>query len=223
MRWAPALLFLIAAGSSWAMQIDADPRTIISSMDKALLPELDILRVTTAISGDDQVVFQVKTRGERIDRDDGDYLLLQISGERAHILLIPINQPKGNGLIYEGLLQPEGQRLPQTFNKADEKGLHPGFSAKHILHGGEFSIPVEWMDFGSDFSFDAYTVKADIRGNTLTIGEIHDWARKGREEKRISAIALLNKLCAPGRAGRFPSAGAPYSGSFSLQQNPIAK
>ena len=43
MRWALALLFLIAAGSSWAMQIDADPRTIISSMDKALLPGLDIL------------------------------------------------------------------------------------------------------------------------------------------------------------------------------------
>jgi hypothetical protein len=79
------------------------------------------------------------------------------------------------------------------------------------------------MDFGNDFSFDAYIVKADIRGDILIVGEIHDQARKGRKEKRISAIALLNKLCAPRRAGRFPSAGAPYPGSFSLQQNPIAK
>ena len=45
-----------------AMQVEPDPRTIISSMDRSLSPELDILRVTADVSPDNHFVFQVKTR-----------------------------------------------------------------------------------------------------------------------------------------------------------------
>ncbi|MCP5246522.1 MAG: hypothetical protein H6937_11490 [Burkholderiales bacterium] len=61
-----ASFFLISSPVS-AMQIVADPRIIISFMDNSLPPELDILRVTTDVSEDNHLIFQVQTRGERIN------------------------------------------------------------------------------------------------------------------------------------------------------------
>ena len=56
------LLFSMMGGLSVsAMQVDPDPRTIISPMDRSVSPELDILRVTADVSPDKRLVFQVKT------------------------------------------------------------------------------------------------------------------------------------------------------------------
>ena len=56
-------LLLLAATSVNAMEINLDPRSIISSRDNSLSPELDILRVTTDISNDDQLLFRIRNRG----------------------------------------------------------------------------------------------------------------------------------------------------------------
>ena len=93
------LLFSMMGGLSVsAMQVEPDPRMIISSMDRSVSPELDILRVTADVSPDNRLVFEVKTRGERIDGIDGggdDYLLLQILHEKAYVLFIPVSKKKG--------------------------------------------------------------------------------------------------------------------------------
>lgn len=204
-RTSVLLLLLVMIGNSpvSAMQIDADPRAIISSMDKSLSSELDILRVTTDISQDNHLVFQVKTRGEWIEGEDNNYLLLQILHEKAHVFLIPINKEKGDKiLIYEGPLQPENHALSKIFSEPGEYNLRAGFNAKHIFRGVEFTVPIDWINFGGDLGFDAYTVKASIQGNTLKISEVYDQARKGRGQERFSAITLLNKICTPRRAGQ---------------------
>lgn len=207
MNWpkVPILLLVMIIGNLpvSAMQIDADPRTIISSMDKSLSPELDILRVTTDVSEDNQLVFQVKTRGERTDGEDNDYLLLQILHEKAHVFLIPINKEKGDkGLMYEGAFRPESGVL-DVFEEATEDDRQAGFNTKRIFRGTEFTVPVDWINFGVDFGFDVYTVRASMQGSTLKISKVYDQARKGRtEKKRFSAVTLLNKLCSPQRAGQ---------------------
>lgn len=222
MNWTPALLLLLVMTGNLpvsAMQIDADPRTIISSMDKSLSPELDILRVTTDLSQDNHLVFQVKTRGEWIDEEGSNYLLLQILHEKAHVFLIPINKEKGDKvLIYEGALQPENHALSKIFSEPGEYNLRTGFNAKHIFRGVEFTVPIDWINFGGHLGFDAYTVKASIQGNTLKISEVYDQARKGRgEERRFSAITLLNKICTPRRPGQ-----QAYIGGQSFYQ-PISQ
>ena len=59
--------------------------------------------VTTDVSPDKRLVFQVKTRGEQIDGEDDDYLLLQILHEKAYVLFIPVSKEKGDLLlIYSG-------------------------------------------------------------------------------------------------------------------------
>ena len=197
------LLFSMMGGLSVsAMQVEPDPRMIISSMDRSVSPELDILRVTADVSPDNRLVFEVKTRGERIDGIDGggdDYLLLQISHEKAYVLFIPVSKKKGGRvLIYEGSLQAESHMLPKVLTASTEPSLQAGSDVRHIFRGAEFTVPVGWIDFGGDFSFDAYTVKASRQGNTLIVGDVYDQARKGRAgEKRFSAITLLNKICTP--------------------------
>ncbi|MFZ2884816.1 MULTISPECIES: hypothetical protein [Nitrosomonas] len=74
------------------------------------------------------------------------------------------------------------------------------FNITSIFRGGEFSVPLDWIDFNTNFNFDAYTVRARIKGDTLEVSKIYDWARKGKthnNEKPLSAITLLNKICAP--------------------------
>ena len=194
------LLFsMMGSLSVSAMQVDPDPRTIISPMDRSVSPQLDILRVTTDVSPDKRLVFQVKTRGEQIDGEDDDYLLLQILHEKAYVLFIPVSKEKGDRvLIYEGSLQLERHTLPKVLIASMEPSLKAGSDVRHIFRGAEFTVPVDWIDFGGDFSFDAYTVKASIQGNTMIVGNVYDQARKGRAgERRFSAITLLNKICTP--------------------------
>ncbi len=200
MNWilVPVIL-LIMTGPASAMQIEADPRSIVAFMDKSLSPELDILRVTTDISPDNHLIFQVKTRGERLQGENNDYLLLYIMQEKTYVLLLPINKGKESQvLVYERLPQSESNEVSRILGKFKEDKHSADFNATSIFRGGEFSIPLDWLDFNADFSFDAYTVQASIHGDTLQINKVYDQARKGRpEEKRFSAIALLNKICSP--------------------------
>jgi hypothetical protein len=193
------IVLFIMAGPASAMNIEADPRAILSFMDRSISPELDILRVTTDISPDNHLVFQVKTKGEWDNGEDNDYLLLQILHEKNYVLLIPLNEEKGSRiLIYEGDLQSESQLMSTAFSESELYNLHAGFNAERITRGAEFTVPLDWVNFGADFSFDAYTVQAEMQESTLQISKIYDQARKGRpEEKRITAIALLNNICSP--------------------------
>lgn len=200
MNWISVLIMsLLMAGPVSAMKIDADPRSIISFLDKSISPELDILRVLTDISPDNHLVFQVKTKGEWTNANDNDYLLLQILHEKTYALLIPLNEEIGESvLIYEGDLQAEDHLMSIPFKESEEYNAPTEFSAEYINRGAEFTVPLEWINFGADFSFDAYTVQAKIEGDTLKISEIYDQARKGRpQEKKISAITLLNSICSP--------------------------
>jgi hypothetical protein len=192
------LLFLMAVPVS-AMNIEADPRTIISFMDRSISPELDILRVTTDISPDNHLVFQVKTKGEWDNGEDSDYLLLQILHEKNYALLIPLNEEtEPRILIYEGDLQSENHLMSTAFSESEMYNLHAGFNVKRITRGAEFTVPLDWVNFGADFSFDAYTVQAEVEDNALQISKVYDQARKGRpEEKPITAITLLNNICSP--------------------------
>jgi hypothetical protein len=184
-----------------AMQIDADPRTIVSFMDKGLSPELDILSVATDISPDNHLVFQVKTRGERARGEAADHLLLRILHEKVYVLLVPINKGDGDKvLMYETVLQPDNTLLPDALKAPQESSLPAGLNARRIVNGAEFILPVDWIDFGKEFGFDAYTVSAQVQGDTLEISRIHDQAGKGRGgSSMFSAITLLNKLCTPQR------------------------
>ena len=200
MKWVSVLILLLfMVGPVSAMNIEADPRTIISFMDRSISPELDILRVTTDISPDNHLVFQVKTKGEWDNGEDSDYLLLQILHEKNYALLIPLNEKKESRiLIYEGDLQSESQLMSVAFSESELTSLHAGFDAKRIARGAEFTVPLDWVNFGADFSFDAYTVQAEVQDNSLQISKVYDQARKGRpEEKRITAITLLNNICSP--------------------------
>ena len=79
MKLAPVLILLFfIAVPAFAMEINVNPRSIISSLDKSISPEFDILRVTTDISTDNYIIFQVKTKGERGEGEEDDYLLLSL-------------------------------------------------------------------------------------------------------------------------------------------------
>jgi hypothetical protein len=193
------MIFIMLAGIGpvFAMSNYDDPRMLLSFKDKSLTPELDILRVKVKVSLDNQLIFEVKTRGERINGETGDYFLLQFINGKSYTLLVSINRIKGDKvLVYENTLQSKPNTpsfLPKGLKKLSPKA---GFSAIRIHHGIEYFIPIDWIDFGNDFSYDVYTAQASIQGDTLHIGEVYDQAGKGRkEEKRFSAITLLNELC----------------------------
>ncbi|HEY9488033.1 MAG TPA: hypothetical protein VIQ51_06875 [Chryseosolibacter sp.] len=203
MIWPVALIpmLIIVSLTASAMQIDADPRVIVSFMDKSLSPELDILSVATDISANNHLVFQVKTRGERTNGEAGDHLLLSILNGKTYSFLIPINQEDGHKvLMYESMLQHDSAVLPQTLETSHGNSLPAGLNAKRIVNGAEFVLPVDWVNFSEDFGFDAYTVKTHMQGNIVEITEIYDQAGKGRGGRNIfSAVTLLNKLCTPQR------------------------
>ncbi|WP_025039545.1 hypothetical protein [Nitrosospira briensis] len=203
MIWPVVLIpiLIIVSLTASAMQIDADPRVIVSFMDKSLSPELDILSVATDISADNHLVFQVKTRGERTKGEVGDHLLLRILNGKTYGFLIPINQEDGDKvLMYESVLQHDSTVLPQALEMLRGNAVPVDLNAKRIVNGAEFVLPVDWVNFGEDFGFDAYTVKAHMQGNIVEITEIYDQAGKGRDGRNIfSAVTLLNKLCTPQR------------------------
>ncbi|KXK43083.1 hypothetical protein [Nitrosomonas europaea] len=108
-----AIALLMITGSISGMRINPDPRVVVSFMDKSISPELDILRVMADISPDNHhLVFQVKTRGERIQGNDHDYLLLHITHGKTYVLLLPVSKEKENQvLVYERLPQPDDDDL----------------------------------------------------------------------------------------------------------------
>ncbi len=184
-----------------AMNIYDDPRTLLSYMDRSLTPEQDILRVTVNVTPDNHLVFQVKTRGEQSGGENSDHFLLRITNGKPYVLLVPIDKEKGDKVfMYEDVIEPENNSLPEpatmptTFKASN---LQAEFSARRIRNGVEFSIPLDAINFGNNFGYDAYTVQASIQANTLQINDVYDQAGKGRgEAKQYAAITLLNKLCA---------------------------
>jgi hypothetical protein len=181
------------------MRIDADPRMIISFADQSLPPELDILRVTTDVSEDNHLIFRIQTKGERISGDRNDYVLLNIQHEKTYAIVIPINkETDGTVRIFEGEFLSSG---PLTSSALKQSGLsdeHTGFNAKHIGRGVEFRMPLDWINFGADFGFDAYTVSATEQDQLLHIHTIYDQARRGNlSTTQVSAITLLNAICSP--------------------------
>ncbi|MBX3630732.1 MAG: DUF1292 domain-containing protein [Nitrosomonas sp.] len=190
---------LLMINPAAGMRIDADPRMIISFMDRSLPPELDILRVTTDISEDNHLIFRVQIRGERISGDNNDYVLLNIQHEKTYVLMIPLSKEAGETIrIYEGELLPTNQLTSIAFTESDINSEHAGFSARHINRGVEFMVPLDWINFGADFGFDAYTISATIQKHVLHIDEIHDQARRGNLSiNQVPAITLLNAICSP--------------------------
>lgn len=55
-------------------------------------------------------------------------------------------------------------------------------------------MPLDWIDFNTNFSFDAYTVQARIKGDTLKISKVYDWARKEKHTIMKSHSLLLHCL-----------------------------
>jgi hypothetical protein len=194
-------LLMVCSLTVSAMQINADPRTIVSFMDKSLPPELDILSVTTDISPDNHLVFQVKTRGEREQGEVADHLLLRILHGKVYVFLVPINKGDGDKiLMYESMLQPDYHVLSQVLEQSRVNDMPGHLKVERVARGVEFTLPLEWIDFGKDFGFDAYTVSAHVQGGTLEISRVHDQAGKGRGGSNMfSAVTLLNKLCTPQR------------------------
>lgn len=192
------MLSVIPQGN--AMSLYDDPRMIYSYKDKAIAPEIDILQVSTQISPDDELVLQVKTRGERAMGAIDDYYLVKIHQTRTHALVIPVNRAEGSGIqLYAGLDPSDGlvpYQLPQRFIEADTN--HP-FKVAYIDNGFEVYIPLSWINFAATFSYDVYTVRADREGQHLTLENVYDQARKGREEPKVPALTLVNRLCSPKR------------------------
>lgn len=178
------------------MEINVSPRTIISSRDKSLAHELDILRVNTDISGNNYLVFQIKTKGERSLGEVNDYFVLQIIHNKNYFLFIPINKDnKIKVSVYEESFNDKNVLLSPALLK---KSPDDNFLVKRATNGVEIFLPLEWIDFSGNLGFDAYTVQADILENEIMVNKIYDRAIKDRNRERMfSAITLFNKLCAP--------------------------
>ena len=195
------IAFLAASPVALAMNNYDDPRTILSYMDPSLAGARDILRVTTAIAGDEFVVFQVKTREEGAGSGEGDYALLQLWQDRSHQLLIPLAPELGEGVLYyEGATLSAGASHTLTGGELGAASGASAFTARRIPRGVEFVVPLAWLDYGKKMGFDAYTVRGRPVGDGFVIEEVLDRAAKGRPEERlISPIMLLNNLCATRR------------------------
>jgi hypothetical protein len=102
--------------------------------------------------------------------------------------------------MYESVLQPDHHALPQVLEQSRENAVPGHLKVKRVARGAEFMLPVDWIDFGKEFGFDAYTVNAHVQGDTVEISRIYDQAGKGRSgSNTFSAVTLLNKLCTPQR------------------------
>ncbi len=55
--------------------------------------------MTTSISGDESLVFQVKTREEGAGSGPGDYARLQLRQDRSHPILIPLAPDSGESVL----------------------------------------------------------------------------------------------------------------------------
>ncbi len=193
------LQLILIVSPVFGMRIDADPRMIISFVDHSLPPELDILRVTTDLSEDNHLIFRIQTKGERISGDRNDYVVLNIQHEKTYAMIIPLNKEVDETIrIFEGKLLSSGQIISSPLEQSNISDEYPEFNAKHITRGVEFRIPLEWINFSADFSFDAYTISAKIQKQILYINKVYDQARRSNlSTSQISAITLLNAICSP--------------------------
>ena len=192
-------LLLLAATSVNAMEINLDPRSIISSRDNSLSPELDILRVTTDISNDDQLLFRIRNRGEAIEGNENNYYILNILHNKHYFLVVPLNAQQESTLsIYEASLDNPDLSLSQHYSSTQEKDLTVSMS--RIANGVILSVPIAWIDFSKNIGFDAYTAEITRQGDKMQVVHIYDQAIKSKaREKMFPAITLFNKLCAPKR------------------------
>ena len=192
-------LLLLAATSVNAMEINLDPRSIISSRDNSLSPELDILRVTTDISNDDQLLFRRRNRGEAIEGNENNYYILNILHNNHYFLVVPLNaQQESTVSIYEASLDNPDLSLSQHYSSTQEKDLTVSMS--RIANGVILSVPIAWIDFSKNIGFDAYTAEITRQGDKMQVVHIYDQAIKSKaREKMFPAITLFNKLCAPKR------------------------
>ena len=192
-------LLLLAAASVNAMEINLDPRSIISSRDNSLSPELDILRVTTDISNDDQLLFRIRNRGEAIEGNENNYFILNILHNKHYFLVVPLNaQQESTVSIYEASLDNPDLSLSQHYPSTQEKDLTVSMS--RIANGVILSIPIAWIDFSKNIGFDAYTAELTKQSDKMQVVHIYDQAIKSKtQEKMFPAITLFNKLCAPKR------------------------
>ena len=192
-------LLLLAATSVNAMEINLDPRSIISSRDNSLSPELDILRVTTDISNDDQLLFRIRNRGEAIEGNENNYYILNILHNNHYFLVVPLNaQQESTVSIYEASLDNPDLSLSQHYSPTQEKDLTVSMS--RIANGVILSVPIAWIDFSKNIGFDAYTAEITRQGDKMQVVHIYDQAIKSKaREKMFPAITLFNKLCAPKR------------------------
>lgn len=195
-----AALLLLTATSVNAMEINRDPRSIISSRDNSLSPELDILRVTTDISNDDQLLlFRIRNRGEAIEGNENNYFILSILHNKHYFLVVPLNAQQESAVsIYEASLDNLDLSLSQHYPSTQEKDLTVSMS--RIANGVILSVPIAWIDFSKNIGFDAYTAKITRQGDKMQVVHIYDQAIKSKaREKMFPAITLFNKLCAPKR------------------------
>ena len=192
-------LLLLAATSVNAMEINLDPRSIISSRDNSLSPELDILRVTTDISNDDQLLFRIRNRGEAIEGNENNYYILNILHNKHYFLVVPLNaQQESTVSIYEASLDNPDLSLSQHYSSTQEKDLTVSMS--RIANGVILSVLIAWIDFSKNIGFDAYTAEITRQGDKMQVVHIYDQAIKSKaREKMFPAITLFNKLCAPKR------------------------
>ena len=193
------LQLVLVVNPASGMRIDADPRMIISFADQSLPPELDILRVTTDVSEDNHLIFRIQTKGERISGDRNDYVLLNIQHEKTYAVIIPINEESGETVrIFEGEFLSSAPLTSAALKQSGLSDEYSGFNAKHINRGVEFRVPLDWINFGADFGFDAYTVNATEKKQILQIHTVYDQARRGNlSTTQVSAITLLNAICSP--------------------------
>lgn len=192
-------LLLLATTCVNAMEIIRDPRSIISSRDNSLSPELDILRVTTDISNGDQLSFQIRNRGKAIEGNENNYFILNILHNKNYFLIVPLSvQQESTVLIYETSLDNRNLSLSQHYPLIQAKDFIASMS--RIANGVAFHVPVAWIDFSKDIGFDAYTAQITKQENQMQVLYIHDQAIKSKvQEKMFPAITLFNKLCAPKR------------------------
>ncbi|GKS69303.1 hypothetical protein W03_13070 [Nitrosomonas sp. PY1] len=192
-------ILLLAATNINAMEINRDPRTIISFRDNSISPELDILRVTTDISNDEQLLFRIRNRGESTEGNENNYFILSMLHNKHYFLVVPLNtQQESIVSIYETSLENPDLSLSQDYSSTQEKDLTVAMS--RITNGVVFSVPIAWIDFSKNIGFDAYTAKLIKQDNKMQVTHIHDQAIKSKtQEKMFPAITLFNKLCAPKR------------------------
>lgn len=192
-------LLLLTTTCVNAMEIIRDPRSIISSRDNSLSPELDILRVTTDISSGDQLSFQIRNRGKAIEGNENNYFILNILHNKNYFLIVPLSvQQESTVLIYETSLDNRNLSLSQHYPLIQAKDFIASMS--RIANGVAFHVPVAWIDFSKDIGFDAYTAQITKQENQMQVLYIHDQAIKSKvQEKMFPAITLFNKLCAPKR------------------------